>query len=197
MENGVRGGISGRLSPFCLRSDGLGRSESLALLSAPPLDACPATKTCWVAARTSSSSIEYLLARRNKSSIVVRGFFASDSKNGVPGQMLHLKICRTASMLVLMFCLCRAERKYCPTKASDRSLKLSTELKVVTRLPTIFFRWLGAIQNYLSLPYQMNDFGKVWPSSSVTESVVAGSSSPYGRLTEIVGGAAAVRDHGK
>ncbi|RVW37159.1 hypothetical protein CK203_111748 [Vitis vinifera] len=27
-----------------------------------------------------------------------------------------------------MFCLCQAEHKYCPTKASDRSLKLSTEL---------------------------------------------------------------------
>ncbi|RVW84097.1 hypothetical protein CK203_040606 [Vitis vinifera] len=128
MERGVRGGISGRIGPSCLQSDGLGRSESLALLSAPLLDACPATKTCWVAARTSSSSIEYLLSRRNKSSIIVGGFLASDSKNGVPEQMLYLKICRTASMLVLMFCLCRAEYKYCPTKASDRSLKLSTEL---------------------------------------------------------------------
>ena len=35
------------------------------------------------------------------------------------------------------------------------------ELAVVVRLPTILFRWLGAIQNYLPLPYQMNDFGKV------------------------------------
>ncbi|RVX20132.1 hypothetical protein CK203_004760 [Vitis vinifera] len=34
----------------------------LAFLSASPLDGRPATKTCWVAARTSSSSIEYLLA---------------------------------------------------------------------------------------------------------------------------------------
>ena len=80
MERGVRGGISGRLGPSCLRSDGLGRFGSLALLSAPLLDAYPATKTCWVAARTSSSSIEYLLARRNKSSIVVGGFLASDFK---------------------------------------------------------------------------------------------------------------------
>ena len=35
------------------------------------------------------------------------------------------------------------------------------ELSVVARLPTVFFRWLGAIQNYLPLPYQMNGFGKV------------------------------------
>ena len=45
------------------------------------------------------------------------------------------------------------------------------ELAVVVRLPTIFFRWLSAIQNYLLLPYQMNGFGKVWPSLLVTESV--------------------------
>ncbi|RVX00808.1 hypothetical protein CK203_026372 [Vitis vinifera] len=82
----------------------------------------------WVAAHTSSSSIEYLLARRNKSSIVVGGFLASDSKNGDAWTDASLEICRTASMLVLMFCLCRAKHKYCPTKASDRSLKLSTEL---------------------------------------------------------------------
>ena len=44
------------------------------------------------------------------------------------------------------------------------------ELSVVVRLPTVFFRWLGAIQSYLLLPYQMNDFGKVWPSLLVTES---------------------------
>ncbi|RVW63590.1 hypothetical protein CK203_057382 [Vitis vinifera] len=31
---------------------------------------------------------------------------------------------------VLIFCLCRAEHKYCPTNASERSLKLSTELGV-------------------------------------------------------------------
>ena len=35
------------------------------------------------------------------------------------------------------------------------------EFSVVVRLPTIFFRWLGAIQNCLLLPYQMNGFGKV------------------------------------
>ena len=84
---------------YCLRSDGLSRSGILALLSAPLLDACPATKICWLAARTSYLSIEYLLARRNKSSIVVGGFLASNSKNGVPRQMLRLKICRTTSML--------------------------------------------------------------------------------------------------
>ena len=44
------------------------------------------------------------------------------------------------------------------------------ELLAVFRLPTVFFRWLGAIQNYHPLPYQMNDFGKVWPSFLVTES---------------------------
>ena len=44
------------------------------------------------------------------------------------------------------------------------------KLSVVFRLPTVSFRWLDAIQNYLLLPYQMNDFGKVWPSLLVTES---------------------------
>ncbi|KAL6334016.1 hypothetical protein AAG906_000069 [Vitis piasezkii] len=45
------------------------------------------------------------------------------------------------------------------------------ELAVVVRLPTVFFRWLGAIQNYLPLPYRMNGFGKVWPSLPVIESI--------------------------
>ena len=44
------------------------------------------------------------------------------------------------------------------------------ELSVVVRLPTVFFRWLGAIQSYLPLFYQMNGFEKVWPSLLVTES---------------------------
>ena len=44
------------------------------------------------------------------------------------------------------------------------------ELLVVVRLPTAFFRWFDAIQNYHRLPYQMNGFGKVWPSLLVTES---------------------------
>ena len=52
------------------------------------------------------------------------------------------------------------------------------ELAVVARLPTVFFRWLGAIQNYLSLPYQMNGFGKVWPSSPVTESASFPQTAP-------------------
>ena len=45
------------------------------------------------------------------------------------------------------------------------------ELAVVFRLLTVFFRWLGAIQNYLPLPYQTSGFGKVWTSLPVTESV--------------------------
>ena len=44
------------------------------------------------------------------------------------------------------------------------------ELLVVVRLPTVFFRWFDAIQNYHPLPYQMNDFGMVWPLFLVTES---------------------------
>ena len=44
------------------------------------------------------------------------------------------------------------------------------ELSVVVRLPTAFFRWFDAIQNYHPLLYQMNGFGKVWPSLLVTES---------------------------
>ena len=46
------------------------------------------------------------------------------------------------------------------------------ELAVVVRLPIVFFRWLGAIENDLPLPYQMNGFGKVWPSLPVTELVI-------------------------
>ena len=49
-------------------------------------------------------------------------------------------------------------------------LSLEGELSVVVRLATVFFRWFDAIQNHLPLPYQMNDFGKVWPSLLVTES---------------------------
>ena len=41
---------------------------------------------------------------------------------------------------------------------------------VFSRSPTVFSQWLGAIQSYLLLPYQMNDFGKVWPSLLATES---------------------------
>ena len=44
------------------------------------------------------------------------------------------------------------------------------ELSVVVRLPTVSFRWFDTIQNYPPLTYQMNGFGKVWPSLSVTES---------------------------
>ena len=44
------------------------------------------------------------------------------------------------------------------------------ELSVVVRLPTAFFRWFDAIQNYHPLLYQMNGFGKVWPSLLVNES---------------------------
>ena len=50
------------------------------------------TKTCWVAARTSSLSMEYLFVRLNKSFIVAGGFLVRNSKNDVPGQMLLLKI---------------------------------------------------------------------------------------------------------
>ena len=46
------------------------------------------------------------------------------------------------------------------------------EFAVAVRLPTIFFRWPGTIQNELLLPYQMNGLGKVWPSSSVTKSAI-------------------------
>ena len=44
------------------------------------------------------------------------------------------------------------------------------ELLVVVRLPTVFFRWFDTIQNYHLLPYQMNDFGRAWPSLLVIES---------------------------
>ena len=98
------------------------------------------TKTCWVAAWTSSSSMEYLFAHLNRSSIIADCFFVRDSKNGMLGQMLYLKICKMASMMqdstwsmacpnrfmkslrdsfscilmfyrVLMLCLWRAEHK--------------------------------------------------------------------------------------
>ncbi|WJZ84533.1 hypothetical protein VitviT2T_004133 [Vitis vinifera] len=52
------------------------------------------------------------------------------------------------------------------------------EFAVVARLPTVFFRWLGAIQSYLPLPYQMSGFWKVWSSLSVTESVKFPQTAP-------------------
>ena len=60
----------------------------------------------------------------------------------------------------------------CVTQRFLLSIFLSPrgELSAVFRLPTVSFRWLGAIQNYHPLPYQMNGFGKVWPSLPVTES---------------------------
>ena len=57
------------------------------------------TRTCCVAVRTSSSSMEYLFTRLNRSSIVSDCFLAKDSKNNIPKQMLLLKICRMTSML--------------------------------------------------------------------------------------------------
>ena len=41
------------------------------------------------------------------------------------------------------------------------SLSPGGELLVVVRLPTVFFRWFDAIQNYHPLLYQMIGFGKV------------------------------------
>ena len=148
--------MSGGRRSSCPLLDDLGWLGALKLLVASLLKAWPATKTCYVAARMSSSSMEYLLARRNKSSMDVGGFLARDSKKGVPGHMLRLKIWRTAAMLydstcrtacpkrftnslrvlfscilmfckVLIFCLCLAEHKYYPMKTSDRSRKLSIE----------------------------------------------------------------------
>ena len=60
----------------------------------------------------------------------------------------------------------------CVTQRFLLSIFLSPggELSVVVRLPTVFFRWFDAIQNHLPLHYQMNDFGKVWPSLLATES---------------------------
>ena len=60
----------------------------------------------------------------------------------------------------------------CVTQRFLLSIFLSPggELSAAFRLPTVSFRWSDAIQNHLPLPYQMNDFGKVWPSLLVTES---------------------------
>ena len=60
----------------------------------------------------------------------------------------------------------------CVTQRFLLSIFLSPggELSAVFRLPTVSFRWLDAIQNYHTLPYQMNGFGKALPSFSVTES---------------------------
>ena len=95
---GVSGGSSEWLCSPCLQPDDLCWFRGLKLLSASVLVDCPVTRICWVAARTSYSSIEYLFARQNRSSMVVGGFLASDLKNGVPGHIFRLKICRTASM---------------------------------------------------------------------------------------------------
>ena len=96
---GVSGGSSGWLCLPCLQPSSLYWFGSLEFLSASFLAGCSVTRICWVAAYTSSSSIEYLFARWNRSSIVVGGFLASDLKNGVLGHMLRLKIWRTTSML--------------------------------------------------------------------------------------------------
>ena len=60
----------------------------------------------------------------------------------------------------------------CVTQRFLLSIFLSPggEPLAVFRLPTVSFRWLGAIQNYHPLPYQMNDFVKVLPSFSMIES---------------------------
>lgn len=58
-----------------------------------------ATKICWEDARTSSSSIAYLSAYLNKSSIEAYDFLVRDSKNRVSRLILRLKISRIASML--------------------------------------------------------------------------------------------------
>ncbi|RVW15551.1 hypothetical protein CK203_077739 [Vitis vinifera] len=62
---------------------------------------------------------------------------------------------------------CFWDGSYCPKPGcvAPRFLFLTFrspggELAVVVRLPTVFFRWLGAIQNYLPILYQMNGFGK-------------------------------------
>ena len=52
------------------------------------------------------------------------------------------------------------------------------ELAVVVRLPTVFFRRLDTIQNYLPLPSQMNGFGKMWSSLVVTESATFPQTAP-------------------
>ena len=57
------------------------------------------TRTCWVIARTFSSSMEYLFARLNKLSIIAGGFLARDSKNDIPKQILLLNIFRMTSTL--------------------------------------------------------------------------------------------------
>ena len=61
----------------------------------------------------------------------------------------------------------------CATQHSFLLILLSPggELAIVTRLPNVFFRWLGAIQNYLPFPYQKSSFWKVWTSLLATESV--------------------------
>ena len=74
----------GRRSSYSLLDDP-GWLGALKLLMASLLVVWPATRTCCVAARMSSSSMGYLLARRNKSSMVVGGFLARDSKKGVLG----------------------------------------------------------------------------------------------------------------
>lgn len=91
--------MNGGRCSSCPLLDDLGWFEVLKLLVVSLLEAWPATRTCCVAARTSSSSMEYLFACRNRSSMDIGGFLARDSKKGVPGHMLRLKIYRTVSML--------------------------------------------------------------------------------------------------
>ena len=94
---GVR--VIGWRRSTCPLLDGPCWLEGLKFLVVSFLAVWPVTSTCCVVARTSSSSMEYLFACRNRSSMVVGSFLARDSKKGVPGYMLRLKICRMTSML--------------------------------------------------------------------------------------------------
>ncbi|RVW42766.1 hypothetical protein CK203_079968 [Vitis vinifera] len=59
----------------------------------------------------------------------------------------------------------------CVIQFSSLNLSVSWRRAFSCRsLANCLFRWFDAIQNYHPLPYQMNGFGKVWPSLLVTES---------------------------
>ncbi|KAL6312228.1 hypothetical protein AAG906_020313 [Vitis piasezkii] len=105
MERGVRGGLSWRLGPSTLSIGRPWLIRNFALLSRH-LWMLSATKTSWVAARRQLRALS-ICSHVETSRFVI----------------LHFMFCK-----VFVIRLCRVEHKYCPTKASDRSLKLSTEL---------------------------------------------------------------------
>lgn len=86
MLRGVRLVWSNYCGPSCPFPVCLCCPAILKLLAESFLASWLVTRTYWVAAQTSSLSIEYLFAHLNKSSIVVGGFLVRDTKKVYSGR---------------------------------------------------------------------------------------------------------------